>query len=96
LVCFPEGTKVHTDKGLQNIENLQVGDLVLTYNEETLEQEYKPILVKHERYTMQMMALELPTGEFLQVTPEHRFYHNGEWIEAASLKNRGSFAFKKR
>ncbi|MFK8302002.1 Hint domain-containing protein [Capnocytophaga stomatis] len=33
-----------------------------------------------------MMALELPTGEFLEVTPEHRFYHNGEWIEARSLK----------
>ena len=86
LVCFPEGTKVHTDNGLQNIEELQVGDLVLTYNEETLEQEYKPILVKHERYTMQMMALELPTGEVLEVTPEHRFYHNGEWIEASSLQ----------
>ena len=86
LVCFPEGTKVHTDNGLQNIEDLQVGDLVLTYNEETLEQEYKPILVKHERYTMQMMALELPTGEVLEVTPEHRFYHNGEWIEASSLQ----------
>jgi hypothetical protein len=25
------------------------GDLVLTFNEETLEQEYKPILVKHQR-----------------------------------------------
>ena len=86
LVCFPEGTKVHTDNGLQNIEDLQVGDLVLTYNEETLEQEYKPILVKHERYTMQMMALELPTGEVLEVTPEHRFYHNGEWIEASRLQ----------
>ena len=86
LVCFPEGTKVHTDKGLQNIENLYEGDLVLTFNEETLEQEYKRILVKHERYTMNMMALELPTGEVLEVTPEHRFYHNGEWIEAVSLQ----------
>ena len=86
LVCFPEGTKVHTDKGLQNIENLLEGDLVLTFNEETLEQEFKPILVRHERYTMNMMALELPTGEVLEVTPEHRFYHNGEWIEAASLQ----------
>ena len=58
----------------------------MTFNEETLEQEYKRILVKHERYTMNMMALELPTGEVLEVTPEHRFYHNGEWIEAVSLQ----------
>lgn len=85
-VCFPAGTIVHTANGLRNIEDLQVGDWVLTYNEQTAEQEYQPILVKHQRYTQQMMSIELPTGEVLQVTPEHRFYHNGEWIEARSLK----------
>lgn len=85
-VCFPAGTIVHTANGLRNIEDLQVGDWVLTYNEQTAEQEYQPILVKHQRYTQQMMSIELPTGEVLQVTPEHRFYHNGEWIEAHSLK----------
>lgn len=86
LVCFPAGTKVHTQNGLQNIEDLHEGDLVLTYNETTKEQEYKPILVRHERYTQQMLSLELPTGEFVRVTPEHRFFCNDEWIEAESLK----------
>ena len=86
LVCFPAGTKVHTQNGLQNIEDLHEGDLVLTYNETTKEQEYKPILVRHERYTQQMLSLELPTGEFVRVTPEHRFFCNDEWIEAGSLK----------
>ncbi|UFH31460.1 DUF4280 domain-containing protein [Chryseobacterium sp. C-71] len=86
LVCFPEGTKVHTQNGLANIEDLYEGDLVLTFNEETKQQEYKPILTKHERFTQQMLSLELPTGEFVRVTPEHRFFCNDEWIEAGNLK----------
>jgi hypothetical protein len=28
-VCFPSGTKVHAEKGLVNIEDLNVGDNVL-------------------------------------------------------------------
>ncbi|WP_407503286.1 HNH endonuclease [Elizabethkingia miricola] len=84
-VCFPSGTKVHAEKGLVNIEDLNVGDNVLTYNLETKRPEYKPILIKHERFTQQMLSLELPTGEFLQVTPEHRFFCNDEWIEARDL-----------
>lgn len=86
LVCFPAGTKVHTQKGLANIEDLFEGDFVLTFNEETKQQEYKPILKKHERFTLQMLSIELPTGEFVRVTPEHRFYCNEEWIEARDLK----------
>ncbi|MGE8433361.1 polymorphic toxin-type HINT domain-containing protein [Chryseobacterium joostei] len=84
--CFPAGTKVHTPDGVQNIENLNEGDFVLTYNETTKQQEYKPILVKHERFTQQMLSMELPTGEFVRVTPEHRFFCNDEWIQAGQLK----------
>ncbi|MDQ1163140.1 hypothetical protein QE422_003508 [Chryseobacterium sp. SORGH_AS 447] len=86
LVCFPAGTKVHTVNGLADIENLFEGNLVLTYNELTKEQEYKPILKKHERFTLQMLTIELPTGEFVRVTPEHRFFCNDEWIEARDLQ----------
>lgn len=86
LVCFPAGTKVHTSDGLANIEDLFEGNLVLTFNELTKEQEYKSILKRHERFTLQMLSIELPTGEFVRVTPEHRFYCNNEWIEARELQ----------
>lgn len=84
--CFPAGTKVHTPDGLKNIEELKEGELVLTYNEITKQQEYKVILVRHERFTQQMLTIELPTGEFIRVTPEHRFFCNDEWIQAGNLK----------
>ncbi|WP_294304165.1 polymorphic toxin-type HINT domain-containing protein [uncultured Chryseobacterium sp.] len=86
LVCFPAGTKVHTQNGVAPIEDLFEGDLVLTYNEQTKSREFKPILKKHERYTLQMLTIELPTGEFVRVTPEHRFFCNDEWIEAKDLQ----------
>ncbi len=86
LSCFPAGTKVHTQNGLADIEKLRVGDMVLTFNEEMKELEYKPIVAVHQRHTLQMLSLELPTGETLDVTPEHRFYSNGEWIEAGDLR----------
>ena len=42
--CFIAGTKVLTDHGHKNIEDIEVGDLVLAYDEETGETAYKPVV----------------------------------------------------
>ena len=83
--CFPAGTKVHTQWGLANIERLEVGVPVLTNNEQTGEQEYKRVLKVTKRMTQRMCVIELSGGETLQVTPEHRFFSNREWIAIADL-----------
>ena len=85
LVCFPAGTKVHTQWGLADIEKLEVGVPVLTYNEETGEQEYKKVKRVMRRMTRRMCALELSNGTTLEVTPEHRFFSNGEWTPIEEL-----------
>ena len=84
-VCFPAGTKVHTQWGLADIEKLEIGVPVLTYNEETGEQEYKKVKKVMRRMTRRMCALELSNGTTLEVTPEHRFFSNGEWIPIEEL-----------
>ena len=84
-VCFPAGTKVHTQWGLADIEKLEVGVPVLTYNEETGEQEYKKVKKVMRRMTRRMCALELSNGTTLEVTPEHRFFNNGEWTPIEEL-----------
>lgn len=43
-MCFVAGTKVLTIKGLKNIEELQVGDVVWSKDEFTQEEAWKPIL----------------------------------------------------
>ena len=85
LVCFPAGTKVHTQWGLADIEKLEVGVPILTYNEETGEQEYKKVKKVMRRMTRRMCALELSNGTTLEVTPEHRFFCNGEWTPIEEL-----------
>ena len=84
-VCFPAGTKVHTQWGLADIEKLEVGVPVLTYNEETGEKEYKKVKKVMCRMTRRMCALELSNGTTLEVTPEHRFFTNGEWTPIEEL-----------
>lgn len=84
-VCFSAGTKVHTQWGLADIEKLEVGVPVLTYNEETGEQEYKKVKKVMRRMTRRMCALELSNGTTLEVTPEHRFFNNGEWTPIEEL-----------
>ena len=84
-VCFPAGTKVHTQWGLADIEKLEVGVPILTYNEETGEQEYKKVKRVMRRMTRRMCALELSNGTTIEVTPEHRFFCNGEWIPIEEL-----------
>ena len=44
FTCFKEGTKIFTDKGYKNIENLKKGDLVKTLNDG-----YKPIYMIGKR-----------------------------------------------
>ena len=84
-VCFPAGTKVHTQWGLADIEKLEIGVPVLTYNEETGEQEYKKVKKVMCRMTRRMCALELFNGTTIEVTPEHRFFSNGEWTPIEEL-----------
>ena len=84
-VCFPAGTKVHTQWGLADIEKLEVDVPVLTYNEETGEQEYKKVKKVMRRMTRRMCAMELSNGTTLEVTPEHRFFSNGEWTPIEEL-----------
>ena len=85
LVCFPAGTKVHTQWGLADIEKLEVGVPVLTYNEVSNRLEYKKVKKVMRRMTRRMCALELSNGTTLEVTPEHRFFTNGEWTPIEEL-----------
>ena len=84
-VCFPAGTKVHTQWGLADIEKLEIGVPVLTYNEETGRQEYKQVKKVMRRMTRRMCAMELSNDTTLEVTPEHRFFSNGEWVPIEEL-----------
>lgn len=73
--CFFAGTKVYTKNGYKDIDKIEIGEYVLTFNEETKQNEYKRVLgtsvrtnVVEEIYTLKI------NGDVINVTEGHHFY----------------------
>ena len=83
---FVAGTLIHTQQGLISIEDVKIGDYVLSYNEQTGEQEYQEVvhLIQHENDN-QLIKIEASTGESFISTPDHPFYVSGDWKDADDL-----------
>ena len=80
-MCFVAGTKVLTDHGLIPIEKISVGDLVLSRNESTGEQSFKPVLQTVITHPDALYTVDFdPDGdgprpiESLVTTAPHPFY----------------------
>lgn len=94
--CFVAGTLVHTDEGLKPIEEIQVGELVLSKRESGEgERAYKLVtktFVHEDRHVMMLsVGGDQADGTIrfhnLAVTPEHPFWVQGKgWKKAADIK----------
>jgi hypothetical protein len=75
VCCFVAGTPIHTDKGLVPIEEIKVGDKVLSYNEKTKRFEYKQVAQTFTGTKENLVHLKIK-GEkkSLTTTTEHPFY----------------------
>ena len=85
--CFKAGTQVRTKEGYKNIEDIEVGDEVLAYDEETGEQAYKPVVHLFRNETKEWYHVFID-GEEIECTGEHPFYVEGKgFIPAKELKS---------
>jgi hypothetical protein len=89
--CFVAGTPVHTEDGWVPIEELQVGDLVLSRDDETGEEAYRPISAVMITPNKPVLALELEDSmgsiETIEATPPHPFFVEGRgWVAASELR----------
>ncbi len=71
--CFIAGTFVLTKEGLKPIEEIEVGDEVLAYEEETGEQAYKPVVRLFRNETKAWYHVKV-NGEEIICTGGHPFY----------------------
>ena len=79
--CFTPDSPVLTDAGYKNIEDIRVGDKVYTHKDN-----YMPVYHTISRgYSGELMNIEIESGEVIRCTPEHKFWVNGEWVEAQHL-----------
>ena len=89
FLSFPAGTPIITQDGSVAIEDLTIGDLVLSRDEDTGEMVFAPIADVFSRMTDEMSVVRLQTEDgvtALRLTPEHPAYVDGKgWVPAGAL-----------
>ncbi len=90
-VCFAPGTPVHTERGLVAIEELQAGDMVLSRDDATGAESYRPIARTFVTPDQALLAVSLEDSrgeiETLEVTAPHPFQVEGRgWVAAEDLE----------
>ena len=84
--CFIAGTAVLTAAGAVTIENIQPGDMVWAWNEETGETELKPVVETYVNETDELIHVFVE-GEEIICTPSHPFYSPVKgWTDACKLR----------
>ena len=84
--CFVAGTKVLTESGLRNIEDIQVGDYVYALNLDTNEKELKQVTDIFVGKTNELYDVTID-GKVVSATPKHQFYVVDKgWIRAHDLE----------
>ena len=99
--CFVAGTLVQTRDGTKPIEEIKKGDEVLSYNEQTGENEYQKVLQTFTRYAEDVLSIKIVgESEPIGVTSGHPFFvrvhgarsdtssegDDGEWRRAGELQ----------
>ncbi|MEC8009788.1 MAG: polymorphic toxin-type HINT domain-containing protein, partial [Pseudomonadota bacterium] len=88
--CFAKGTPVSTPEGFKAIDQLRIGDLVQSKNEFTGEMQSKPVSNLFLTKGKQLYALTTLNSnglkETVEVTDNHPYWVEGEWIESAKLQ----------
>ncbi|MCX7572398.1 polymorphic toxin-type HINT domain-containing protein, partial [Tumebacillus sp. DT12] len=83
--CFGAGTKVATDEGPKNIEDIQVGDRVLSKNDVTGDLDYKEVEDLFTRIAPDVYVITIGE-EQITTTAEHPFYiHHVGWVRTQDL-----------
>ena len=83
--CFSEDMKILTVDGEKLISEIKMGELVYSFNEETLEIEKNIITQLFDTETQEILIIETETG-VLEVTPNSEVYTTNGIILAKNLK----------
>lgn len=68
-VCFPRDTLITTDTGYRNIQEILIGDTVVSHDGS-----HQRVLAVYENPSSNLIKLCIGTPEFLECTPEHPIY----------------------
>ena len=88
--CFVAGTLISLSNSFKNIEDIKIGDIVLSYNEKTKQNEYSKVLQTMIHYVNENIYNLYIENEILSVTGNHKFLvkQNNfvQWIPAEQIQ----------
>ena len=67
--CVPANTKIKTDKGYKRIDNIKIGDMVLTHKNR-----YRPVSRLYKRQTDHLYHIKFNGNQTLNITGNHPIY----------------------
>jgi dUTP pyrophosphatase len=82
--CFSDDMKILTIEGEKLISEIKIGELVYSFNEETLEIEKDSIIQLYDTEKQEILIIETETG-ILEVTPNSEVYTTNGIILAKNL-----------
>ena len=86
MYCFVAGTKVKTESGFKNIEDIKVGEKVYSYNLENNELELKTVTHLIKSYTIDTYKMTIG-GKTVEMSPKHQIYIVDKgWVRAYDVK----------
>lgn len=90
--CLTDNNDVWTQRGLVKPSEVQLGDKLLSLNEDTREIEWTEVKRTFKRTAQEIIKIEMKTSsgiKTLEVTPEHPIYakrnNQWQWIKASEL-----------
>ena len=94
FTCFKPGSKViiprigRNGRMTKNIEDIEIGDTVITYNEKTSEKEFKNVLNRFERnYDGNFIKLKLSNCNEIEMTEDHPVFVVGDgWKRVSEIE----------
>lgn len=83
--CFTAGTKVYTESGNKNIEDIIVGDLVWAFDDKTEKIELKKVIRTFTKERDHIYRIYFGDN-VIEATNDHPFFIGGKWLEVEQLK----------
>jgi DNA polymerase-3 subunit gamma/tau len=83
-ICIAKGSLITTMRGELPIEDVIIGDIVLSLNEKTFQLEWKEVIKTNYTQKSKMISIETDIG-ILRLTEDHRVFTNRGWVMAGEL-----------
>lgn len=84
--CFVAGSLIETDNGAVPVEQIQVGSVVLSFNERSKEIEPRRVVRLFRSRSKALVRVRLQDGRSFVCTPKHPFFIKGAWRDAIDLQ----------